>query len=224
MLIDNYECWRCKSPVQMEGEPLNRVFCHDCFEAHKASRKRLVDEYALLKVRVMHENALRLMEKSGMYMYEYLQAAETVLSQALEDTTAYFSAHEMVTAIVLTEFGYAFIPNHTVGPYRVDFYIPELLVCVEVDGHLHDYKEAYDSSRDIDIRATLGAQWEVVRIPTKHIETNPVKVPDAIEALANERRRLRKLNGGIIPESFSKRERKHYASVGEHLTRRVKKV
>lgn len=224
MLIDSYECWRCEKPVDCDHEPMNRVFCPSCFEAYRAEHKQLVDEYAVLKVRVMHENALRIMEKSGMYMYEYRQAAETVRQQAIADTTAYFSAHEMVTAIVLTEFGYEFTPNYSIAGFRVDFYIPELFVCVEVDGHLHDYKEAYDSSRDIDIRNALGARWEVVRIPTRHIESNPVKIPDAIEALADERRRLRKLNGGIIPESFSKRERKHYANVGEHYTRRVRKV
>lgn len=224
MLIDTYECWRCEKPVEIESEPINRVFCPECFEAYQADRKQLVSDYAVLKVRVMHENALRIMEKSGMYMHEYRLAAEKIRRQAIEETMAYYSAHEMVTAIVLTEFGYEFIPNYSIAGFRVDFYIPELCVCVEVDGHLHDYKEAYDSSRDIDIRNALGAQWEVVRIPTKHIESNPVKIPDAIEALANERRRLRKANGGIIPESFSKRERKHYASVGEHYERTVRKV
>lgn len=224
MLINSYECWRCGKLIEYKKEPLNRVFCPECYELNQQDKYQLLKEYGILKTKVMYENAIRIMEKSGMYMYEYHKAAETTLNQALGNTWAFESSHEMITAIVLNEFGYEFEPNYKIKSYRADFYVPELSVCVEIDGHLHDYKREYDSTRDIEIRAVLGSEWEVVRIPTKYIEQNPPKIPEAIEALANKKRELRKQNNGIIPETFSKRERAHYAKVGENYTQTIKVI
>ena len=40
-----------------------------------------------------------------------------------------------------------------------------------------------------------------------------LKLPDAIEAVYAEKKRLRKKYNGIIPEYYSKREQKHYATL-----------
>ena len=45
------------------------------------------------------------------------------------------------------------------------------------------HREVYDSERDIDIRNTLGKEWEIVRIPTKYIEKDPTVIPEAIERI-----------------------------------------
>ena len=67
-----------------------------------------------------------------------------------------------------------------------------------------------DSNRDVEIRRELGEEWEIIRIPTKHIEQNPVKLPEAIQALAKQKRDIRKKNGGFLPQSYSKREAARY--------------
>ncbi len=222
MSLDVYKCWKCCKEIQQKDEPKNRVFCEECFEVYRSEYKDMVSEHIKLKVFIMHETALRTMEKAGVYMYEYQDAANKILQEAQSNSEAYYSSDEMVAAIVLEEYGYEFIPNHTVGNYRVDFYIPELRVCFEVDGYMHTHREVYDSERDIDIRNTLGKEWEIVRIPTKYIEKDPTVIPEAIERIANEKREMRRKNGGILPESYSKRERKHYDKIGEHRTQRIK--
>jgi very-short-patch-repair endonuclease len=208
-----YQCWMCSKELELVPEPVERVFCPECAEKHKAEHDALIAEYALLKMRVMHENALRYMEKAGVYMHEYKDAAERALASGLEQTKRFYSAHEIIVAIVLDEFGYEYEANYPIGKYRADFFIPELKACLEVDGEEHKHKRIKDNERDIEIRQTLGSDWEIVRIPTEYISQNPVLIPDAIEALANEKRKLRRLNNGIIPESFSRREKKHYAMI-----------
>lgn len=223
MLLDEYKCWKCGTVVSKQEEPLNRVFCKACFEQHKADYKEKVDMYAKLKIEIMHETALRIMEKANMFMYEYQNAANEVLLLARENTESYYSSDEMIVAIVLTEYGFEHIPNYAIGKYRTDFYIPELCVCVEVDGHLHNGKEVYDNNRDIDIRLTLGTKWEIVHIKTAYIRKGPSKIPEAIEALAKEKRNIRRGNNGIIPEWYSSREKRHYNEIGEHHTSKARK-
>lgn len=209
---DIFPCWECKKDVEVKyAEPKERVFCEECDKRRKKEHDELILEYAQLKTKVMFENAIRIMEKSKkVYLHECLDASKEIYEMALEDTERFMSAYEMVVAIALEEYGYEFQANMPLLTYKVDFYIPELRVCLEVDGAHHEYKIEYDSKRDIEIRKALGAEWEVVRIPTKYIDQNPSKIIDGIEGLAEEKRRLRKKNQGYVPYGFSKRENKLY--------------
>lgn len=210
-----FTCWRCGKDVEVKYmEPHDRVFCDECFSEYKKEHEELIREYAKLKIKVMFENALRTMEKSKkVYMHEYLEASKKVYDMAMSESEKFMSASEIIVAIVLEEYAFEYYVNYPILDYKVDFYIPELKVCVEVDGALHQHKLVYDSKRDIEIRNTLGYEWEVVRIPVKYIEENPSKIIEAIEALANEKRRLRKKSQGHLPYGFSKRENKYYDKI-----------
>jgi very-short-patch-repair endonuclease len=89
-------------------------------------------------------------------------------------------------------------------------YLPDLKLIVEVDGERHDNRQLQDSKRDTELRRMLGDEWEVIRIPTQYIEQNPVKIPEAVVALAKQKRDLRQKNGGFLPNSYSKREQAKY--------------
>ena len=43
--------------------------------------------------------------------------------------------------------GMKFRRQQGIGPYVLDFYCPELRLCVELDGSSHDYKYEYDKQR-----------------------------------------------------------------------------
>ena len=43
--------------------------------------------------------------------------------------------------------GYKFRRQQGIGPYVLDFYCPELRLCIELDGSSHDYKYEYDEQR-----------------------------------------------------------------------------
>lgn len=209
---DTFTCWKCDADVEVKyREPNERVFCEECFKEYKKEHEELIEEYAQLKTKVMFENAIRTMEKSGkVYLHEYLGASKKIYEMALNDTERFLSSYEMIVAIILEEYGFEFQANMPLLTYRLDFYIPELRVCLEVDGPHHKHKIESDSNRDIEIRNALGHEWEVVRIPTKYISQNPSKLIDGIDGLANEKRRLRKKNQGYMPYGFSKRENAIY--------------
>ncbi|KRN03210.1 hypothetical protein FD00_GL000552 [Liquorilactobacillus mali KCTC 3596 = DSM 20444] len=95
-----------------------------------------------------------------------------------------------------------------IGRRRVDFLIPSLHVALEIDGKLHEFKVVKDSNREIEIMKNLnkqmGGSWEVIRIPTKYIETNIKQLGKAIAALYNSRQSERKKNNGFLPTNWSK--------------------
>ena len=43
--------------------------------------------------------------------------------------------------------GWKFRRQQGIGPYVLDFYCPELRLCVELDGSSHDYRFEYDEQR-----------------------------------------------------------------------------
>lgn len=221
--MPKYECWLCGRKHEIKHTPNERVFCDDCIKQHRATHKTIVSEYAKLKIEIMYETALRIIEKAGVHMHKYKEPAEIVLNKMQNQKYALFSSHEIIVAIILEKDELEYEANYSVGKYKVDFFLPEYLSCVEVDGHLHKGREIYDSNRDIDIRNELGGMWEVVRIPTKYIEKNPPAIVSAIKALWEEKQRLRRENHGVLPDNFSKRERKHYQELLGYKTQKVRK-
>lgn len=211
-------CWLCgeveTSDTQMDGGV--RFFHRECRKEFEEQKDGILNHYVELKVRVMHERALRMLEKQNAKMNLYLDESEAVLNKALEKPSAFASSHEMIAAMELLRKEIRFKPEHRIGRKRVDFFIPELKVVLEIDGHLHDHSKIKDSERDIEILNMLNEDdpgWEVVRIPTKRIEENSKKLLTAIKTIANYKRIVRKENGGFIPHGNSLREDEHYQKV-----------
>lgn len=204
-------CWNCGKQIKpIFGEQYKGRFCDDCAEEHADRHKAVVAEYLSYKTRIMIERAFRYMEKAGCNMTEYKKAANAVKRHATDNPEQYRSADEIIAAVVLANCGYDISLNQRVGRFIVDIIIPEKKVCLEVDGERHKGNELQDSKRDLEIRRTLGEEWEVVRIPTNHIEENPDKIPEAIDAVYALKKKLRKQNGGFLPYSYSKREQARY--------------
>lgn len=204
-------CWQCGKQIKpLFGDQYKGRYCDDCYEEHASQYKAVLTEYLAYKTRVMVERAFRIMEKAGCNMTDYRKYAEAVQRHAQNNPEEYKSAHEIIAAIVLLKSGLMLSMNYRVGNYIVDVYLPEKKVCLEIDGDWHKGSELKDSNRDTVIRQTLGEEWEVVRIPTKHVEENPDRIPDAIDAIYAMKKKLRKQNGGFLPNSYSKREQAKY--------------
>lgn len=216
-------CWKCGKQIKTPfGEPYTGRFCESCQKEHASEYKAVLTEYIACKNRVMVERALRIMEKAGCNMTEYKRYANAVARHSADNPEEYKSAHEVVAAIVLLKADYMLAMNYKIGSYIVDVYLPEKKVCLEIDGEYHKGKEFQDSNRDIKIRQKLGEEWEIIRIPTKHIEENPDMIPNAIDAIYEMKKKLRKKNCGFLPNSYSKREQARYEKAMVYTTVRNK--
>ncbi len=206
-------CWHCGKELIFEREQQERAYCPECYELAQKDHKELLERYSEIRKRIMFETAIRKMEKAGMYMNDYYGISKEVYSLFKVSGLQFLSSDEMIAAMVLMSNAIEFEVNKKMGPYVVDFFIPEMKVILEIDGDRHAMHYADDNRRDLNLRANLGPEWEVVRVGTTVFEKNPEKLPEAIEAIYNEKKRLRQRYGGILPESYSKRERSHYSKI-----------
>jgi very-short-patch-repair endonuclease len=207
------KCWNCgKDTKYAVGAYASiRQFCPLCWEKYKDNKLENTKKHAYYSNFLMHERALRILEKQEVDMYEYQEASEAVLDLALRSEISKFrSADEMVAAMELLRNYVQIKMQRSVGAYKIDIYIEPFKVALEVDGHYHENKKVKDNKRDIEIRQMLGKDWEIIRIPTKYVEGNIQQLIPAIEKIKEYKQSLRKVNNGIIPESYSDREKQHY--------------
>ena len=207
------KCWVCGADVVPSygvTDVMSGRFCHDHWLEHQKAYKKIVADYIKLKTEVMFERAMRKLDSAGVCMTDIMREAKAVQKHSADCPEAYKSSDEMITAVIMLHAGYDFELNYKIGKYIVDMYIPELNVILEVDGDRHEHRQLQDSKRDVELRRMLGEEWEIIRIPTQHIEQNPAKIPEAVVALAKHKRELRKKNGGFLPQSYSKREAARY--------------
>lgn len=202
-----FDCWYCgENVVKTFNDPSNRVFCETCKEDYLREKEETLEKYVALKIEVMYERSLRYMEKQLLSMHKYKEAAESVIEFAKGDPNRFASSHEMMAAMELIRNEIPIKMQYKVKRHRIDILIPSLKVALEIDGYMHQYKILKDSVRDVDLVNEFGVGWEVIRIPTKHIEQNLKQLVPAIKALYKEKQKLRKKNGGFIPTYFSKRD------------------
>lgn len=211
-----FPCVKCGEKILFKKiEPMERVFCEKCKKEHRENHKKIVEEYTKLKLEIMHENALREMEKSyNCYLNDMIDSIEIVREMEIESPESFCSISEIITAIILVDNGIDFKINHKILNYKIDFYIPDMKICLEVDGDFHNFRLAKDGKRDIEIRNELGKEWETIRIPTKYILENPNKIIDTMEQMYKEIKKVRKQNNGIIPSNFSRTTKAYYKELG----------
>ena len=75
--------------------------------------------------------------------------------------------------------GFRFRRQHVIAGYIVDFYSPEFLLAVEVDGTVHDARGSYDRERDAHL-ATLG-----VAVLRFHVDQVNHQLPAVLRAIAD---------------------------------------
>ena len=214
-------CWRCGKKIPHDDfNGQTRRFCGKCYSEYAEDYKPVTAQYAVLRNRVMFERAMRLMEKSQADMTRYKRYANAVMKHSRDNPEKYRSADEMIAAVVLLEAGHDIEMNAPVGHYRVDILIPDLKIALEIDGDRHTFKKGADGKRDVEIRAKLGKEWEIVRIPIKYIEDQPEKIPEAIKTLYDNMKQIRMKNSGLLPESYSRRQKEYYEQNTLYYTRK----
>lgn len=194
------KCWICGKtatttrPVLIHGmwdtpelSEKRRCYCDSCFKEVRTKEIEERKTYIRLKKREMFRKAITLLEEQNTNMYEYKDAIE-VVSDFIEDNVDKFdSSYEVLTAIVLVHNRIYSKMQYKVGKYQVDFLLPDMMVVLEIDGERHKHKKQYDSERDKFIKKELGPYWEIIRIPTEHLDKNAKKIPDAIDKVLEYR-------------------------------------
>lgn len=183
-----------------------RWYCEKCFERVQKERKEDRQEYIRLKKKLMYERAVRMLERQDVDLYDYKEALEAVRDLSERDPDKFDSSHEMVAAAVIIYNEIHVKVHYKIAGAEPDFFIPDLKIVLEVDGYTHKHSTYKDNKKDLKIRNELGYDYEVVRIDTKYIEQNAELLVEAIKSIREEKQKVRKQNGGILPDWYSKRK------------------
>ena len=81
-------------------------------------------------------------------------------------------------------FGFKLRRQHPVGKFTLDFFVPEAMVCIEVDGQGHELREEYDAWRDSELRK-VGIT--TIRVSAASVLRDPYEVAHAISMSIKER-------------------------------------
>jgi len=205
--ITKIVCWECgKEPeTNVYGR---RNWCKKCHEKHTKTKQVNLDKYMLLRMKLMHDRALRIIENQRfpVDLLDYKEASKVVFDRAIKDLQVFDSAHEMVAVMELLRNKIMTKLKVRIGNHKPDILLPDEKIVLEIDGFLHKHRKKADKVRDVEMRKELGCEWEVVRIPTEYIEMNIKKLVDAIRGLKKEMQRVRKEYNGLLPENFSPRD------------------
>ena len=73
--------------------------------------------------------------------------------------------------------GWKFRRQQSIGPFVLDFYCPQLRLCIELDGTSHDHKQEYDEQRSAYL---LRQGITVGRYQNEQVYCNPQSIVDDI--------------------------------------------
>lgn len=160
-----YVCSRCRNKIKKKETILKRAAAVENVVDNKKEKqfeKATVGVLKQTKKPDKYENAVRI---AGKYYEEYGSVPETMV------------------AIELARLGYAFIPQKKIRRYRVDFFIPDRKMIVEVDGETFHTDSKKREVRDDNIRDTVGWDWKIIHIPAERISKQITKLQKVINAL-----------------------------------------
>ena len=195
------KCWECGKPatdtrvtindgfcfIHKEISPYYRCYCDECKKKVDEQEKHDRELYIKLKKREMFKKACDILEKQNTKMYEYKPAIDVVKEFIEERPDKFDSSYEVLAAIVLVHNRIYSKMQQKIGPYQVDFLLPELFVVLEIDGERHRYKKAHDTKRDIFLQKALGDGWDIIRIPTDLMDKDAKKLAEAIHKVIEHR-------------------------------------
>ena len=164
-----------------------RCYCDKCIEIVKKQETEDVRLHSLLKRKIMFYTAVNKLERQNIKMYDYIDAIKVVEEKMISDPEKFDSSYEMIAAIVLVKNLIYSKMQYPIDRYRVDFFLPEDGVILEVDGERHKYHRKHDSNRDAKIKSIVGPGWEIIRISTDYLDQRAERLPDAIQEIKKYR-------------------------------------
>jgi very-short-patch-repair endonuclease len=97
--------------------------------------------------------------------------------------------------------GFRFRRQHPIGNYVLDFYCPEVRLCIELDGFSHDAAEQMQKDRIRDERLQSSGV-EILRFSNQEVRENLVGVAETILQRAHDLSAMQKARMEEIPSPW----------------------
>ena len=88
--------------------------------------------------------------------------------------------------------GFRFRRQHGFGPYVLDFYCPQLRLCIELDGEVHDTPQQQEKD-EIRTEFLQTQRIDVLRLRNEEVEKNVEQVLEIIKQYIYDREKIKQL-------------------------------
>ena len=109
-----------------------------------------------------------------------MRCYNNAIAKAKTAQEKYGSVPEAMVAIELLRLGYRVIPQQKINKYKVDFYLPDEKIVIEVDGEIY-HADKKHSDREAIIQLALGWDARIIHIPAELISKNIRKLKKCID-------------------------------------------
>lgn len=113
--------------------------------------------------------------------------SEIVKDRVIKGIDKFSSIPEAAVAIQMEKIGLKYEAQKEVAGKRVDFYIPEIKIILEIDGELYHTDENKTFLRDREIMREVGDEWEIVHIEASKVPKYTWNIKEALMHVVSER-------------------------------------
>lgn len=202
------KCHICENEVKSMRYDRNILYtCKECKLKQYLADKEFKAEYSKEIKEKKFNNAIKRIEKNvGNNIKKYEKAIE-IVHKNLHKEHWFDSTEEIMVAIELIKNNIKTRHQVKVGIYRVDFILENEKIILEIDGKIfHTEKtKPKEQIRDNILLMKFGLDWEVIRITDDYINENIKRLIPAIRKIRDERKRIRNMNNGALPQWYNNR-------------------
>lgn len=202
------KCHICKNEIKSMRYDRDVLYtCKECKLKQYLADKEFKTEYSKEVKEKKFNNAVKRIEKNvGKNIKKYDKAIEIIHKNLYKDHW-FDSTEEIMVAIELIKNNIKTRHQVKVGIYRVDFILEDEKIILEIDGKLFhtDKTKPKEQIRDNILLMKFGLDWEVIRITDDYINENIKRLVPAIRKIRDERKKIRNINNGVLPQWYNNR-------------------
>lgn len=176
-------CDKCGDIIIMHRyNPEVEHLCPYCKKNLEEKKKAVIhDAYA--QIRSPKEQQFdKAVEKIRGQVYDF-DKYERAIELCERRAESFGSIPEAMVAIELVKLGYKVIPQQKIGRYKVDFYLPDENIVIEVDGSLYHVNKTKEAERDFAIERMIKGDVLIIHLPAELVQKKIWKLKDAIVKL-----------------------------------------
>ena len=112
---------------------------------------------------------------------------KTVRNKVISGKNKFSSLPEAIVAIQLEHQKINYETQKEIGGKRVDFYLPDLKIILEIDGELYHKDDDEVFLRDRKIMRIIGEKWEIIHINSDYVPRYTWNLKEALPFIISER-------------------------------------
>lgn len=112
---------------------------------------------------------------------------QNVRKRILEKTDSFSSLQEVMVAIQLENQGIKYETQKEINGKKVDFFIPDLKIILEIDGELYHTDKEKEFVRDREIMSKAGEEYEIVHIDAESVPRETWNLKEALPFIVESR-------------------------------------